>query len=147
MKTKVNFKFINDKREEKEVVFYMDKQSYEMITDPSIDEETRQWYLSYEYHEYERERSFKRKHPLVDIDTLEIIDPVFDEYNYDLEIIEKCISKLNQRQKKMLKMKFFDGKNQKEIAEELKISKQSVSDSMHRIYQTLKKYITKENLL
>ena len=144
MKTKVNFKFKNKKGEDKEVVFYMDKISYEMICDPSIDEETRYWYLFDEYHEHERERNFKRKHPLLDIETLDIIDPVYDEHDYDRELIERCIAKLTPRQRKMLKMKFKDGKKQKEIAKELNISKQSVSDAMHRIYKTLKKYLTEE---
>ena len=144
MKVKVNLKFINAKGEKKDVTFYMDKKSYEMICYPSISEETRQWYLENEYHEYERERNFQRKHPLLDVDTLDIIDPIYDEYDYDSEIIERCISKLTPRQRKIIQMKFKDGKKQKEIAKELNISKQSVSDAMHRIYETLKKYLKEE---
>ena len=113
-----------------------------MICDPLIDEETRYWYLYEEYHESERERNFRRKHPLLDIDTLDIIDPVYDEHDYMREIIDECILKLTPRQRKMLKMRFKEGKKQKEIAEELNISKQSVSDAMNRIYKTLKKHLT-----
>lgn len=144
MKVKVNLKFINAKGEKKDVTFYMDKKSYDMICDPSINEETRQWYLENEYHEYERERNFKRKHPFLDVDTLDIINPIYDEYDYDSEIIERCISKLTPRQKEMVKMKFKDGKSQNEIAEAFGISKQSVSDAMQRIYTTLKRHIEKE---
>ena len=57
----VKLDFINKKGELKHVKFWMDKQTYEMLFDESINEEIRHQYLVDEYHEYERERYYNRK--------------------------------------------------------------------------------------
>ena len=45
----------------------MDKKTYEILFDESINEEFRKQYLIDEYHEYEREKYYKRKYKKVDI--------------------------------------------------------------------------------
>lgn len=57
----VKLDFINKKGQLKHVKFYMNKQTYEMLFDKSISEEVRHQYLVDEYHEYERERYYRRK--------------------------------------------------------------------------------------
>ena len=52
----VKLEFINKRNELKKVQFYMDKQTYEMLMDESINNDERQKYLIEEYHEYEREK-------------------------------------------------------------------------------------------
>lgn len=54
-----------------------------------------------------------------------------------------AISKLNPRQREMIKMVYFKDMSQDDIAKKYGITKASVSDAMQRIYASLKKYLEK----
>jgi RNA polymerase sigma factor (sigma-70 family) len=55
--------------------------------------------------------------------------------------LHNAISQLTVRQQEMVRMVYFEGKTQDEVAEIYGIKKQSVSDAMQRIYATLKKIL------
>ncbi len=59
------------------------------------------------------------------------------------ERLYSAIAQLNERQKKFVKLVYFEGKSQDEVAKLFGITKSSVSDAMQRIYATLKKYLQK----
>lgn len=56
-------------------------------------------------------------------------------------ILADAIRKLEPRQQEMIKMVFFEGKSQNEVATRFGIKKAATSDAMHRIYASLKKII------
>lgn len=139
-KKKIELEFINKRGEWKKVKFDVDELSYKAICDESVSEEYRHKWLVDEYHEQEREKNRNRRYAVVDIDT-DILteDTEIDIWEYeDLYI---AISKLTPRQQEFVKLKFFEGFTQEEIAKKYGITKQSVSDAMRRIYETLKKHI------
>lgn len=55
------------------------------------------------------------------------------------DFFEYCISKMNEREQSVLKMRFFDGKTQKETADALGISQMSVSRIEKKIIEKIKK--------
>lgn len=151
-KVKVNLSFINKKGKNKNVTFFMDKQSYEMINSSSIAKETRQQYLVDEYHEYERERYYKRKFVSFDFELAELLnsneksikaEEVFIQKIYNKDLYA-AIKKLNTRQQEIIKMIYWEGKTQKEVSEIYGVSKQAINNSLKRIYKTLQKKLTKE---
>lgn len=138
----VKLEFINKRNELKKVQFYMDKQTYEMLMDDSISSEERQKYLVDEYHEYEREKYYKRK----------IVRLEEEQIDYSLSPEEKCIknqeedaffffiNKLNLRQKEIIKLIYFEGKTQEEVARIFNVSKSAINQSLKRIYKKIKKF-------
>lgn len=103
----VTLDFINKNGEEKRVKFYMEKQTYEMLFDESVSEEIRHQYLIDEYHEYERERYYKRKFVSLDSEMAQALDLIEDtsisaeeKYEIDLnnKVVQKAIKKLTPRQ-------------------------------------------------
>lgn len=139
----VKLSFINDKRERKNVRFYLEKMTYEALLDESVSEEERQVFLVNEYHEYAREQNRKRKFKQVDEDYFNTVADESEDLNNigkydDLHI---AISMLTERQKEFIRLKFYENKSQEEIARMYGISKQSVCDSMRRIYVSLKKHL------
>lgn len=138
----VKLEFINKRNELKKVQFYMDKQTYEMLMDDSISSEERQKYLVNEYHEYEREKYYKRK----------IVRLEEEQIDYSLSPEEKCIknqeedaffffiNKLNPRQKEIIKLIYFEGKTQEEVARIFNVSKSAINQSLKRIYKKIKKF-------
>ena len=138
----VKLEFINKRNELKKVQFYMDKQTYEMLMDDSISSEERQKYLVDEYHEYEREKYYKRK----------IVRLEEEQIDYSLSPEEKCIknqeedaffffiNKLNPRQKEIIKLIYFEGKTQEEVARIFNVSKSAINQSLKRIYKKIKKF-------
>ena len=139
----VKLSFINKKGERKNVQFYMDKLTYEALNDKSVTEQMRQQYLVDEYHEILRERNRSRKFCDVDEVFLKNIEYECEELSnpgkYD--DLHMAISMLTDRQREFVHLKFYENKTQEEIAQIYGISKQSVSDSMRRIYASLKKQI------
>ena len=133
---------MNKRNELKKVQFYMDKQTYEMLMDDSISNEERQKYLVDEYHEYEREKYYKRK----------IVRLEEEQIDYSLSPEEKCIknqeedaffffiNKLNPRQKEIIKLIYFEGKTQEEVARIFNVSKSAINQSLKRIYKKIKKF-------
>ena len=148
----VNLDFINKKKEEKHVKFWMDKQTYEMLFDKSISEEIRHQYLVDEYHEYERERYYKRKFGPFDSEMAQTLDLIDDISTSNEEIyvndfnnkeIEEAISKLNPRQQEIVRLIYWNGKSQKELCEKYNVKKQAMSDAVKRIHDALKKILKK----
>lgn len=139
----VKLSFINHKGERKNVRFYLEKMTYEALLDESVSEEERQAFLVNEYHEYAREQNRKRKFKQVDEDYFNTVADESEDLNNigkydDLHI---AISMLTDRQKEFIRLKFYENKSQEEIARMYGISKQSVCDSMRRIYVSLKKHL------
>ncbi len=149
----VNLDFINKKCEEKHVKFWMDKQTYEMLFDESISEEIRHQYLVDEYHEYERERYHNRKFVSFDSEMAEALDLIEDtsissedryEINLNNKIIQDAIKKLTPRQQEMVRLLYWEGKSQKDLCEIYGVKKQTISDAVKRIHDTLRKYLNKK---
>lgn len=148
----VKLDFINKKGEEKHVKFYMDKHSYEILFDESISEEFRHQYLVDEYHEYERERYYKRKFVSFDSEMAEALDLIEDtsisrEERYEIDInnkiVQEVIKKLTPRQQEMVRLLYWEGKSQKELCEIYGVKKQAISDAVGRIHRSLKKNFKK----
>lgn len=149
----VKLDFINNKGELKHVKFWMDKQTYEMLFDESINEEIRHQYLVDEYHEYERERYHNRKFVSFDSEMAESLDLIEDstsissEDRYEIElhnkIIQDTLKKLTPRQQEMVRLLYWEGKSQKDLCEIYGVSKQAISNALDRIHNTLKKFIKK----
>lgn len=150
----VKLDFINKKGEEKKVKFYMDKQTYEMLFDESITEEIRHQYLVDEYHEYERERYYKRRFVSFDVEMAESLDLIEDrtissedKYEIDLnnKVIHDAIKKLTPRQQEIVRLLYWEGKSQKELCERYGISKQAINNALVKIYNKLKKFLKNFN--
>lgn len=65
------------------------------------------------------------------------------EQNELKELIQKAIEKLKPRQREMVFMIFFEEKTQAEVAEYYGITESAVSQSMDRIYASLRKILRK----
>jgi RNA polymerase sporulation-specific sigma factor len=79
-------------------------------------------------------------------DALSIMDQVSDEKNQDeiwLENIalNEAMQKLNEREKHILSLRFFEGKTQMEVAEEIGISQAQVSRLEKTALKHMRKYI------
>ena len=151
-KQKVYLEFINKKGRKKNVIFYMDKQSYNLINDKTIKEEERNKYLIEEYHEYERERYHKRKFVSFDVETAEFLDLIADKSETPLEKrklkgdyveLYNAIKKLNPRQQEIIKLIYWEGKSQKDLTKIYGVKKQAISDAVRRIHEKLKKILDK----
>lgn len=149
----VKLDFINKKGQLKHVKFYMDKQTYEMLFDKSISEEVRHQYLVDEYHEYERERYYRRKFISLNNDLVEELEVNVECLKSDVEHQEstvesllKAIGKLTPRQQEIIKLIYWEGKSQKELCEIYCVKKQAISDAVKRIRVSLKKILEKDVL-
>ncbi len=142
-KVEVKLDFINKRGEEKKVKFYMDKTSYEILSDSSINEMYRHQYLINEYHEYEREKYYKRKYSLLDIEILDQLKNTKDFENDNYDYLYSAIEKLNDKQKELIKLIFFEGYSQTEVAKMQGVSKQAINNSLNKIYSILRKQIKK----
>ena len=79
------------------------------------------------------------------LDSIYVMDQVSDENNKDdnwLEDIalQDALKKLNEREKKILLMRFFDGKTQMEVSDEIGISQAQVSRLEKNALNQMKKY-------
>jgi len=75
-----------------------------------------------------------------------VMDQIGDEKNNDVNWLEtisirEALSKLNNREKKILTMRFFEGKTQMEVAEEIGISQAQVSRLEKAALNHMRKYI------
>ena len=57
--------------------------------------------------------------------------------------LHKAIGRLTERQKEMVRMVYFEGKTQEEVAAYYGVSKQAVSNAMQRIYAALRRNLEK----
>lgn len=79
-------------------------------------------------------------------DAIFVMDQVKDEKNHDENWLEgialkEAMRKLNEREKHILNLRFFDGKTQMEVAEEIGISQAQVSRLEKTALMHMKKYI------
>ncbi len=61
----------------------------------------------------------------------------------NMQRLKVAISQLEPRQQEMIRLVFFEGKTQDEVAELFGISKSAISHCFERIYASLKKYFLK----
>ena len=144
----VELEFINKRNELKKVQFYMDKQTYEMLMDESINNDERQKYLIEEYHEYEREKYYKRKLLKFEEEKIDFINNIADNslsseelYIKEQEELEffSFLKELSPRQKEIIKLIYFEDKTQEEVAKIFGVSKSAINQSLNRIYKKIKK--------
>ena len=79
------------------------------------------------------------------LDSIYVMDQVSDEKNNDDNWLEDialrdALKRLNEREKKILLMRFFDGKTQMEVSEEIGISQAQVSRLEKNALNQIKKY-------
>lgn len=79
-------------------------------------------------------------------DALFVMDQVSDDKNTDLSLIENIVlseamNKLSDREKHIIELRFFDGKTQMEVAEEIGISQAQVSRLEKNALKSMKKYM------
>lgn len=79
-------------------------------------------------------------------DTLYVMDQISDKKNKEDKWVEKIVlreafDKLSSRERKIIDMRFFNGKTQMEIAEEIGISQAQVSRLEKNALKTMKNYI------
>lgn len=79
-------------------------------------------------------------------DAIYVMDQVKDEKNHDENWLEsislnEAMRKLNEREKHILNMRFFDGKTQMEVADEIGISQAQVSRLEKTALMHMRKYI------
>jgi RNA polymerase sporulation-specific sigma factor len=82
-------------------------------------------------------------------DPIFVMDQISDDKNVDTEWLEdisirEAMSKLNEREKDILKMRFFEGRTQMEVAEEIGISQAQVSRLEKTALKQVRKYIGEE---
>ena len=130
--------FVNKKGQSKHVKFFMDKKTYEMLLDKTITSEERKKYLVEEYHEYERERYYKRRHLSLDLNKF-LIYSIDDNHLQEIDnrLIEEAIEKLPIRQKEIIYKVYYEGKTQVKVAEELNVSKSTISITLSRALTNL----------
>ncbi len=80
-------------------------------------------------------------------DAIFVMDQVSDEKNTDINWLEnlslsEALKRLNEREKHILNLRFFEGKTQMEVADEIGISQAQVSRLEKSALKNMKKYIT-----
>ena len=80
-------------------------------------------------------------------DAVFVMDQVRDEKNTDRQWLEnlslsEAIKRLNEREKKILTLRFFEGKTQVEVSEEIGISQAQVSRLEKNALKNMRKYIS-----
>jgi RNA polymerase sporulation-specific sigma factor len=85
-------------------------------------------------------------------DPIFVMDQISDERHLDGQWLEgltikEAMAKLNDREKMILKMRFFEGRTQMEVAEEIGISQAQVSRLEKSALKHMKRYISENNEL
>jgi len=80
-------------------------------------------------------------------DAIYVMDQVKDDKNTDLKWLEnlslsEALKRLNEREKLILNLRFFEGKTQMEVADEIGISQAQVSRLEKNALKNMKKYIS-----
>lgn len=80
-------------------------------------------------------------------DAIFVMDQVSDEKNTDISWLEnlslsEALKRLNEREKVILNLRFFEGKTQMEVADEIGISQAQVSRLEKSALKNMKKYIS-----
>ena len=149
----IKVKFINKYNEEKEVEFYIDEQTMDILNKSDLSKEEKDRYLKEKYHEFELEKYYKRRYELYEENVLEEINyqkTKLTESNSDKQIelldLEEALNFLTDRQKLIIDLVYFKGMSQQEVASFLGVSKQAINSTLKRIYSILRKKIKKFNL-
>lgn len=79
-------------------------------------------------------------------DAVFVMDQISDEKNTDVKWTERialseALKKLGEREQKIVKLRFFDGRTQMEVAEEVGISQAQVSRLEKSAIECMKRYI------
>lgn len=79
-------------------------------------------------------------------DSIFVMDQVKDDKNCDTQWVEnislnEAMKKLNEREKYIIKLRFFEGKTQMEVAEEINISQAQVSRLEKSALKNMRKYM------
>ena len=75
-------------------------------------------------------------------DTLYVMDQISDKKNKEEKWVENIVLKgLSERERKIIDMRFFNGKTQMEIADEIGISQAQVSRLEKNALKAMKKYM------
>ncbi|NLW59372.1 MAG: RNA polymerase sporulation sigma factor SigG [Firmicutes bacterium] len=82
-------------------------------------------------------------------DPIFVMDQISDDKDLDNQWLEgisirEAMSRLNDREKEILKMRFFDGRTQMEVAEEIGISQAQVSRLEKTALKNIRRYIGEE---
>ena len=80
-------------------------------------------------------------------DAIFVMDQVSDDKNTDIKWLEnlslsEALKRLNDREKMILNLRFFEGKTQMEVADEIGISQAQVSRLEKNALKNMKKYIS-----
>lgn len=147
----VKVEILTKKNEIKVEGLFMDKQMYEAILTLPIEEQRK--YFADEYYEYEANRRYHRR--FVSLDTEDDDGKIHDipdtsptpteklmEDAWKDEIAE-AIKQLTPRQQEMVKLIYFEGKSQVEVANIYGVTEQAISQAMTRIHNSLKKILKK----
>ena len=132
-----------------EVDLPLDEGLYKAIKTLSKEEQIK--YFTNEYHDYQRQRDIKRRHDSISIDQEDpelgfvhhIPDDSLNPAEYCLqkerdEFLANAILNLKPQQRKIVKSIYYDGKSQKEVANELGITKYAMSMRLKYILNNLK---------
>ncbi len=82
-------------------------------------------------------------------DTLYVMDQVSDKKNKEESWVEElsleaAMKRLNARERHIIQMRFFEGKTQMEVAEEIQISQAQVSRLEKNALRTMRQYLTEK---
>lgn len=137
----VTIEFVNKKGLKKKVKFKIENELKENLN--LLTEAEREKYLKDLYHETERDKYHRRKYVLIndvsqaksDIETPE------EKYFNDLQKaeLEERINRLTTKEQDYIRQIHYEGKKQKDLASKYGVDKSTVSRTLKRIYDKLKK--------
>lgn len=133
-----------------EVAVYLDDTTASLLESVG-DEKLLRTYLLEEYKSSRRDRQEEFWNQSLDEDFENGIDyeykPTNGDFSFDDmndEKLQAVIAQLKPRQREMLRLKYVEGRTQKEIAEIFGLNKRTVSDAIHRIYDVIQKNYEKK---
>lgn len=146
----IKVKFKNKYNEEKEVKFYIDEQTMNILNKSDISKEEKERYLKEKYHEFELEKYYKRRYELYEENALEEINYqrkklIESDSDKQIELLDlkEALNSLNDKQKLIINLVYFKGMSQQEVGSFLGVSKQSINSTLKRIYSILRKKLKK----
>ena len=82
-------------------------------------------------------------------DTLYVIDQVSDKKNKEDNWVEElsleaAMERLNERERRIIRLRFFEGRTQMEVADQIRISQAQVSRLEKNALRTMRKYLLGE---
>ncbi len=113
-------------------------------------DDVRNAYIVEEYLVRNIERKETRRHQSLERSMEHGFDKASDEAGADIkilsneraEILHRAIKKLSLQKQEMIRMIYFEGLSQDEVARNFGITKSAVSHTMHRMYAELKKFLS-----